>query len=237
MLGGGSNDGTTMRVSIYSDSFAAVEITDTLVVHPSRDLWRHWIDTNPDETRLFVRIWLDADRSFITAVGDPVQSEMMDCLFVPMWMIDAHQIEGCGENYDTVVISASSLPKATRIVVRPIDSAFLGVDVVGVLEKAFSRIGVLQQGTTVLIRLEELGGFQVGVYIHKLEPAEEVYLDGDDIPLEFEEAVDHVEVPVPTAPIAHVAQESAEDFFGPMIPLEPVASVWGTGNRLGMKEG
>jgi hypothetical protein len=234
MLGGGSNDGTTMRVSLYSDSFATSEITDTLVVHPSRDLWRHWIDTNPDEPRLFVRIWLDADRSFISAVGDPVQSEMVDCLFVPMWMIDAHQIEGCGELYDTAVISASSLPKATRIVVRPIDSAFLGVDVVGVLEKAFSRIGVLQQGTTVLIRLEELGGFQVGVYIHKLEPAEEVYLDGDEIPLEFEEAVDHVEVPVPTAPIATAP---VEPFPDSMIPLEPVASVWGTGNRLGMKEG
>ena len=224
--------GITMRVSIYSDSFSTSEINDTLVVHPSRDLWRHWIDTNPDEIRLFVRIWIDEDRSFLAAVGDPVQSEMTDCLFVPMWMIDSHQIEGCGETYNTEIIEIASMPKATRIVVRPIDSAFLGVDVVGVLEKAFSRIGVLQKGSTLLIKLEELGGFQVGVYIHHLEPATEVYLDGDDIPLEFEEAVDHVE-----AEAVAVVAAPEEPFPDSMIPLEPVASVWGTGNRLGMKEG
>jgi hypothetical protein len=224
-----------MRVSIYSDSFTISEITDTLVVHPTHDLWRYWIDTNPDETRLFVRIWLDADRSFISAVGDPVQSEMTDSLFVPMWMIDSHQIDGCGEMYNTEIIQIATMPKATRIVVRPIDSAFLGVDVVGVLEKAFSQIGVLQKGSTILIRLEELGGFQVGVYIHNLEPAAEVYLDGDDIPLEFEEAVDHVEVPVPTAPMATAP---IEPFPDSMIPLEPnTKPSWGTGNRLGMREG
>ncbi len=121
-------------------------------------------------------------------------------------MVDANKYQGAGEEAIVEVLEASSFPKATRIVLRPVDSAIHEVDVVSVFEKYFSRLGVLQEGKLYLVPLEELGGFHVSVYVQKLEPAPEVYLDGDEVPLEFERAVDYVEppprppTPVPAAP-------------------------------------
>ena len=205
-------------VHLYSDAFAEEMSEETLVVHPSQDLWRQWMEENPTADRLFVRIRHPAsDESFLAAVGDPVRSSSADGLYLPTWMIDANQFEGCGEEALVSTFRSDSLQKATRIVVRPVDSALLDIDIVSALEKVFSRMGVLQQGKTILVHLEELGGFPVAIHIATTEPAEEVFLDGDDIPLEFEEAVDYVEQPPAPAP----APAPVERPVTP-VPKEPV---------------
>jgi hypothetical protein len=182
------------------------------------------MEENPNATRLFLRIYhpqhVDDTETFLVPVGDPVrgaENDNEDALYLPTWMIDANKYNGAGEEAIVEVLDASSFPKATRIVLRPVDSAIHEVDVVNVFEKYFSRLGVLQEGKLYLVPLEELGGFHVSVFVEKLEPEPEVYLDGDEVPLEFERAVDYVEPP-PRAPTPIPASPA---LLAPMAPGNP----------------
>ena len=74
-------------------------------------------------------------------------------------------------------------------------------------------MGVLQQGKQILVPIEELGGMMAELFVEKTEPGMEVYLDGDDIPLEFEQAMDYRPVPLPLAPRAATP---------PMAPMPPI---------------
>ena len=165
------------------------------------------MEENPRAERLFLRIYhperMDDEDTFLVPVGDPVRGTDDDkALYLATWMIDSNKYRGAGEEAVVEVLEASSLPKATRIVLRPVDSALHEVDVVQLFEKCFSRMGVLQEGKLYLIPIEELGDYQVSVFVEHLEPAQEVYLDGDEIPLEFERPVDFVEPPPrPPTPI------------------------------------
>ena len=192
------------RTNLFAQCFSPVDIHDSFVATPCFPLWHKWMGEHPNATRLFLRIYHpeqdNREESFLVPVGDPVAgSESETALYLPMWMIDTNKYTGSGEETIVDVIDGSSLPKATRIVLRPVDSALHEVDVVSLFEKYFSRMGVLQEGKLYLIPLEELGGFQTSVFVEKLEPANEVYLDGDEVPLEFERAVDYVEPPPPAA--------------------------------------
>jgi hypothetical protein len=192
-------------LNLFAQCFSSVDIDESFAATPCVGLWRRWMEDNPTAERLFLRIYHpereDDDNTFLVPVGDPVRNEDSEtAVYLPTWMIDSNKYSGAGEEAIVEVLEASSLPKATRIVLRPVDSALHEVDVVSVFEKYFSRLGVLQEGRFYLIPLEELGGFHVSVFVEKLEPAPEVYLDGDEVPLEFERAVDYVEPPprVPT---------------------------------------
>lgn len=211
-------------VHLFAECFAPDTLHDPFVVNPSLSLFRRWMEENPNATRLFLRVYhperLDDEETFLVPIGDPVRSVEDDlALYLPTWMIDANKYGGTGEEAVVEVLEASTLPKATRIVLRSVDSALHEVDVVNTFEKCFSRIGVLQQGKMYLVPLEELGGFQVTVFVERLEPEREVYLDGDEVPLEFERAVDYVEPPPrPPTPIPALPSLLASP---PMAPGNP----------------
>ena len=189
-------------VQIYSEAFASAELKDPFVVRPSQDIWEKWQRENFHASRIFLRIQhpFDEGEEFYCSVGDPIYSESPNTLYLPMWMIDSNRYQGCGEEAEVNVFTPDELPKATRIVLKPVDSKIHEVDVVQALEKPFSSIGVLQQGKTYLIPLDELHGYQVPIFVERLEPADVVFLDGDEIPLEFVEAVDHRPPPPPRVP-------------------------------------
>jgi hypothetical protein len=229
-------------VKLYAECFAPHDIHDHFAVTPCVHLWQQWMESNPQAERLFLRIYapgrMDDEETFLVPVGDPVRAEgETNALYLPTWMIDANKYSGSGEETLIEVLEASSLPKATKITVRPVDSALHEVDVVSLFERCFSRLGVLQEGKMYLIPLDELGDFPVAVFISKLEPAEEVYLDGDDVPLDFEQAVDHVEppprvpTPVPPAPamLAPMAPAEEEDL---MVPRNMFGGGGGSGSAV-----
>jgi hypothetical protein len=197
-------------VNLFAECFSPSDVHEPFTISPCLNIWRTWMEENPEATRLFLRIYhpehVDDLNTFMVPIGDPVRGgENENAIYLPTWMIDANKYQGAGEEAIVEIVDASSLPRATRIVLRPVDSALHEVDVVSVFEKYFSRLGVLQEGKLYLVPLEELGGFHVSVYVEKLEPAAEVYLDGDEVPLEFERAVDYVEPPPrPPTPIPAV---------------------------------
>lgn len=181
-------------VCIYSEAFCDRELKDMWTVRPTSDLFERWMRDHPTSTRLFVRIHhpFHLDETMLAAVGDPIETpEFHNAIFLPTWMIHSNQYSGIGEDTRISVFDQSELPKATRIVVRPVDSLlFQTSDVLSVFERNLSKLGVLQQGKLYPLPLEEFDGTIVTFFTEVLEPEGEVFLDGDDIPLEFEEALD-----------------------------------------------
>jgi hypothetical protein len=209
------------EVCLYAEAFCDRDLKDIWTVRPTSDLFTQWMRDHPTSTRLFVRIQhpFRLDESMLAAVGDPIESpEFHNALFLPTWMIHSNQYSGIGEGTRVTVFDESELPKATRIVVRPIDSLmFQTSDVLAVFERNLSRLGVLQQGRLYPLPLEEFGGTIVSFFTEVLEPEGEVFLDGDEIPLEFEEAVDSPPNPSPVTrpqtpppePIPQLQQQGA----------------------------
>jgi hypothetical protein len=133
-------------------------------------------------------------------------------LFVPSWFQTILSVEADGIDMPVEWITDEYFVPATKIVLRPHDSAFYHVDAKQELEDALTRYGVLQQGTTILVRLEALQGFSVAFDVIHLEPANMVLMEGDEVAIDFEEALDAA-----TVPVAPVVQESFPD---EMLPLK-----------------
>jgi hypothetical protein len=232
-----------MDVQLFSDCYTEVESKDLFVVRATQELWSKWMQENTGDTRVFLRIFHpDGQGSFIVALGDPIQGIAENRIYMPSWMLNSNRLEGSGESVVVEAFESDSLPKATRIVLRPIESSFFDADFLPILEKVFSRMGVLQQGKQILVPIEELGGIMAELFVEKTEPEMEVYLDGDDIPLEFEQAVDYRPEALPpraaTPPLAPMMP------MAPIMPMEPMAPIMpmaqggfvpfqGSGYRLG----
>jgi hypothetical protein len=187
--------------------------------------WRKITEEN-DGQRLIAQIQV-GEKIIFAALGTPVQGDENDRVYLPTWMIDQLGSEGIGETADISWLSQEAFPEATRIVLRPHDSAFYYADAKEELERALTRLGVLRQGDTVLIPLEVLGGYQIAFDVITTEPANIVLAQGDEVVIEFEAALDGAAeaqsgqpapepVPEASAPLA----ESAP-FFPELIAPEP----------------
>lgn len=123
-----------------------------------------------------------------------------------------------------------AFPAATRIVLRPHDSAFFNSDIKAELERGLTRIGVVQRGTSVTIPIEHLGGYEVTFDVVETEPANLVLAEGDEVVLDFEEALDvpPAAVPAATPAPAPAAEEKTEEMVEAAPSVEPPA-----GQRLG----
>jgi hypothetical protein len=93
-----------------------------------------------------------------------------------------------------------------------------------------TRLGVVKRGTSITLPLECLGGYEVTFDVLVTEPANIVLAEGDEVAMEFEEALDAAAA-VPVAPPAHET-----DYDGSMIPTpeeDMPPSLQPEGRRLG----
>jgi hypothetical protein len=132
--------------------------------------------------------------------------------------------QGCGEEVAVEWFDQDAFPAATRIVLRPHDSAFFNSDIKAELERGLTRLGVVQRGTSITIPIEHLGGFEVSFDVVCTEPANIVLAEGDEVVLDFEEALD-----VP--PAAAAAPEPLDT--GEMVAAAPQEPESPAGQRLG----
>lgn len=159
--------------------------------------------------RRFLRVTNnDSEQAWIAPMGQPVTteeeegtSETLYDIFVPLWMIDAAQLGGTGEQSKIQVLNEEYFPEASNIRLRVIDSAFYNADVKDELEKALSSIGVIQEHTTLQIPVTALEGYTIEVFVSKTEPANIVLCDGEEVALEFDEPVDQIAPPRPPTPV------------------------------------
>ena len=90
------------------------------------------------------------------------------------------------------------------------------------LTESLTRLGVLQKGDTVLLKLEELGGYEMGFYVSELEPADIVLLNAEEVAVEFEEAADQWDGRRPGTPIPEEQAVIQPDVSGTVLGGGPV---------------
>jgi len=164
--------------------------------------WRRITEENPG-ARLFGRIKY-TNKEIYAALGGPNQDTegTSEKLYLPSWMLDNLGAPGEGERINVEWLSQDAFPEATRIVLRPHDSAFYHGDAKEELERCLTRLGVLRKGDTLVLQLECLGGFDIVFDVVTTEPANLVLAEGDEVVMEFEEALDAIAPePRPDTPI------------------------------------
>ena len=176
-----------------TDPYAADSATCTIPLHT----WRQVTEQNPG-ARLFGEITL-GEKKIYAALGVPnAETEGgSEKLYLPRWMLEQLDTLGEGEIAEVQWLSQEAFPEATRIVVRPHDSAFYHANAKEELERCLTRLGVLRQGDTISLNLECLGGFEILFDIVLTEPANLVLAEGDEVVMEFEAALDAPPEPSP----------------------------------------
>ena len=218
----------TLASTAYLDTGAAVSNS---VCYIDEDDWERRLTESADIRRLFAVITFGEGVTRICAVEHVARryapQHMEDPIFVPLWMLP----EGAplGEVVEVEFFSQDAFPEASRIVLKPLDSAFYSTDAKEMLTESLSRLGVLKKGDTVLLRLEELGGYEMGFYVSELEPADIVLLNAEEVAVEFEEAADQWDgrrpgTPVPPVPEPLIPQmvEALPDVSGTVLGGGPV---------------
>lgn len=175
-----------------------------------------WATRIQESARLFAVLKFDEETTRICAVDHIPSHEMpLDAenpIFVPLWLLPAEAV--MGTPIEVEFLTQDAFPEASRIVLKPLDSAFYNTDAKEMLTTSLSRLGVLRKGDTVLLKLEELGGYEMGFYVSELEPADVVLLNAEEVVMEFEEAADQWDGRRPPTPIPEEVN---------MIIPEPVA--------------
>lgn len=192
-------------IRVWSKAYAPTSDTDPFSIQVDKHVWEEAMRTEGSR-RKFLRVeHPDGLDDWIAPIGHPVtisdeEKEIYD-VFLPLWMIDAAQLQGEGEVSTMEVIDEEHFPEATRIVFRVIDSAFYNADIKDELEKVLSSIGVIRKHSVLQIPVQALGGYQVEVFVSETEPANLVLCDGEEVAVEFEEPVDQITPPRPPTPL------------------------------------
>lgn len=215
----------------WSQEFLGDGDRDLYTVFLEDVAWRQLHDRMPDAKRIFAVIRA-GDRSHVCALGHPVRGGLRDGddepVYVPPWMLQTLRIEGAGDLVEVEWIPEEFAPEATKIVLRPHESAFYHADARSELEPVLTRYGILQVGTTIPVPLEVLGGYVVLFDVVACEPADLVLMEGDEVELEFEKALDYVEpVAAAAAPSAPAPQEEpfgTEEMLPPAAAAAPAAA-------------
>lgn len=176
-------------MELWSNTFL-FETGDWATCGISVDAWQRVTRENPG-ARLFGEITCGG-KNIYAALGSPNLEAEGTKVFLPTWMLDHLATEGAGEAVTVDWLSQDAFPEATRIVLRPHDSAFFHADAKEELERALTRLGVVRQGDTIVIPLECLGGYEIAFHVVVTEPANLVLAQGDEVALEFEEALDAI---------------------------------------------
>ena len=216
-----------MQYTLASTDFLETDAdASSSVCYIEQDDWERRLTESADIRRLFavIKFGEGMEQQRVCAVEHlstrfmPQQIE--NPIFLPLWMIP----EGApiGDMVDVEFFSQDAFPEASRIVLKPLDSAFYNTDAKEMLTESLTRLGVLQKGDTVLLKLEELGGYEMGFYVSELEPADIVLLNAEEVAVEFEEAADQWDGRRPGTPIPEEQAVIQPDVSGTVLGGGPV---------------
>jgi hypothetical protein len=214
--------------------------------------WRRIHDEHSDAQRIFGRLMI-GDKDVFCPLGEPIGMEQFgnsrnnECIIIPNWALQILGIDGSGETVEITWLAEDAFPNATRVILRPHDSAFFHGDIKGELERELTTYGVIAEGTTIPVTVSSLDGFSVLMDVIRTFPANIVLLEGDEIEFEFETALD-VPAEAPAEPTTEATAEATPVIAETVIPeaaalthavvTPPVGAVPAglVGQRLGGKE-
>ena len=187
-----------MSYSIWAQTFITDSVDDATCQVEEQE-WIRLQDAHPGAKRIFGRIGYEGDWIHF-AVGAPVRANDFlgehPPLFIPHWIQEHLGLEGTGEVLEIEWMSEDAFPEATKIILRPHEAAFHDADAKGELERGLTRYGVLQAGSTIPIAIESMAEYKILFDVVETQPADLVLLEGDEVEIEFERALD---APVPAA--------------------------------------
>ena len=208
--------------TLASTAYLDIDVSSS-VCYIDQDDWERRLTESVDIRRLFAVITFAPYVTRVCAVEHVARrhapQHMESPIFVPLWMLP----EGAplGDTVEVEFFSQYAFPEASRIVLKPLDSAFYNTDAKEMLTESLSRLGVLKKGDTVLLRLDELGGYEMGFYVSELEPADIVLLNAEEVAVEFEEAADQWDGR-PATPIPEEPEPLLPDVSGTVLGGGPV---------------
>jgi hypothetical protein len=176
-------------MELWSNIFLE-ENSDWATCSVSVATWRKITEEN-EGTRHIARI-VSGESEVYIALGTPNNAVEENQIYAPSWLVDHLGVDGFGSQVEVAWLTQEAFPEATRIVLRPQDSAFYHADAKEELERALTRLGVIRTGDTILVPLDSLGGYQIPFDVVITEPANIVLAQGDEVIMEFEEALDAI---------------------------------------------
>ena len=218
-----------MSYSAWSTAFSS-DLVEQTRIYVSETEWRRIHDEHSDAQRIFGRLMI-GDRDIFCPLGEPIGMEQFgrernrECVIIPNWALIILGIDGSGEDVEITWLAEDAFPNATRVILRPHDSAFFHGDIKEELERELTTYGVLMEGTTIPVAVRSLDGFSVQMDVIRTYPANIVLLEGDEIVFEFDTALDVPEPepePVPSVTPLPVAAFPLPESIMSSIPVAPV---------------
>jgi len=226
-------------LTVHPLSFAPVSTShkehgDEIII-PQRIL-QAWMDRYPPGLPLLARVTNPDNEivrtvcigSGIPSMPDQVSQGTERCAYMPAWIMDHLGVQGGGLLSMTPVLT--ELPLATKLTIKPLDNAAYHTDLRAAVEAYLDMFHILEPNTTLSVPLEELGGYEVMVFIESTEPEALVRLGGEVI-IEFcepEGGIPELEEPVPVPvpvpepepePEATIEYPSVNPIVTPVQPL------------------
>ena len=211
-----------MEYAIWSQDFLE-DNTGLTTCSLDETEWQRIHTENSEAKRIFAAVTAGEQTHYI-ALGRPVRNSGIESeaptLFVPPWLCTWLAVEGDGSPCTVEWLTEESFPEATRIKLRPHDSVFFDANIKDELDYSLTQYGVLKRGTTIPVAIESLGGLIVYMDVVETEPADCILMQGDEVAIEFDKALDAVvaEEPVAEEPAPVPLQES----FDTLVPAAPV---------------
>ena len=213
-----------MNFSVWSQSFIS-DTVDLSVCNVDESTWSRIHDENSEAKRIFAKITLGGETVYC-ALGNPVRSPDIESdhphLFLPPTILSSLNADGVGDCVTVEWIQEEAFPEATKIVLRPHDSAFYHADAKEELERSLTQVGILKEGTIIQVKIAELGGFEIYFDVVKTEPANVVLMQGDEVAIEFMEAMDEAPLSYTSSPTSVVSLPQEE--FKESEPMVPTAA-------------
>lgn len=183
-----------MEIELYSYDYLDDRSNATdWNVYPSSNLYAELMRRFVESKRWIARIG-DVDIVQVScAVGDPLEYTTRDRIYAPQWILDSLGLEGAGEMVQIEWVRCEDLPAATKLVLRP--SEEMMAEPRELLEGPLSLLGAVRAGSVLPLP----GGFGT-LTVELTEPADEVFLDGAEIAVDF--MTDHLAPAVPEEPVA-----------------------------------
>lgn len=166
---------------------------DTIVL--PRGVWERLLGHYPGSGAMLADIRNDATGiERVVCLGMPHTDEGDEedgVVYVPQWILENI---GCELDGGAVIVEPhlEEIPLAVAVTLRPMDTAIYHTDIRDAFEAGLDKYHVLQQGSMLTVAIDVLGGYKVGAYIEKTEPAGVVRLGGE-VRVEFLEPEGGVE--------------------------------------------
>jgi|688.fasta_scaffold385507_1 hypothetical protein len=161
---------------------------DTLIAEKDaclipKNLWSSWI---ADQTEELLLVTIAQNAVHHTLVVEGYHTEGDDSIYLPMSVF-----RDLTENNVIVTLQKEMPPQATKILLQPLDNELYHCDIASSVSAYLSNWNILKKNTILTVPCQELGGFEVDVFVKDIEPADLVILRGD-VPMELDEPLETV---------------------------------------------